>query len=827
MTERLRLEIEKARTLFEAALDLPDDQRSQFLDEACGADSSMRDWLDRLLSADASPIPFPDLSELVTDLETLSPPRETIDDYTIVDRIASGGMGIVYRAEQQRPVRRTVAIKVLYGIETDETLARFEMERQALALMEHPHIARVFDAGTTRDGRPYFVMEHVAGAPITTWCDEQQLGVRERLELFVQVCHAVEHAHRRGIIHRDLKPSNVLVTEHEGVAIPKVIDFGIAKVTQNADVTDAYQTRTWRAPGTPTYMSPEQTKPDARDIDTRTDVYSLGTLLYRLLTGVTPLDDRLLRDAAVDEVFRAIRSIEPKRPSQRVRALEEQSAPITAARRTSVDTLARRLRCDLDAIVMTALAKDRDLRYGSSRELAEDVMRHLRNEPVAARPPSLAYRVRKLTRRHRTAVVLGTLLVISLVAGIVFTTAALLERTHQVEVANEATLTREIVLELLAEVLSSADPVEGGRQDVTVADAIKTLPQVLDRRADLPSGAGAYVRRIVGIVSHGLGDYVMAEELLREALRIETDELGYGSDRTFDLERALGVSLFEQEKFDEASQRLRRSLESASALLGPESAEALKSLDFLARCYQKQGDAEGCEKIWRRIAAIKERTLGPRHEETTLVKHNLAHALYESKRYDEAIDLGEIVLAIRIETLGEIDHETLLTLQSLSAAHWMKARSLATTLSDEEWNRRLDHAVEFGRRAVAGREKFNGADAIETCSSRQLLAQILMDRGHVEESVETARVSYEILVDKPPLFDEARLQSQYIYGGMLYRAGRYLEAEPHIRSVLEAREAEIERYPNEVGRLRVLYALILDELGRHEEAAAIRAKPDP
>jgi WD40 repeat protein len=408
------------QALFDAAVTLESDaQRSQYLDRAC-PDAAVRREVESLLAAHANPDSV--LSELTVRMEV--PTSEGIGTfigrYKLLELLGEGGWGTVWLAEQREPIRRRVALKVIkLGMDTRQVIARFEAERQALALMDHLHIAKVLDAGTTEAGRPYFVMELVRGIPITRFCEENQLPTRERLDLFIKVCRAVQHAHQKGIIHRDLKPSNVLVTLHDGVPVPKVIDFGIAKATQQELTDQTFHTLFQQFVGTPAYVSPEQAEMSGLDIDTRSDNYSLGVLLYELLTGVTPFDGKELLASGLDEMRRTIREVEPVRPSTRWTQLRATREGTPVAIRHS------RFATDLDWIAMKCLEKDRTRRYETANGLAVDLQRHLNGEPVVARPPSTAYRFQKMVRRHRVAFTAAGAVSAALIAGLAIALVAL------------------------------------------------------------------------------------------------------------------------------------------------------------------------------------------------------------------------------------------------------------------------------------------------------------------------------------------------------------------------------------------------------------------
>lgn len=507
------------------------EERANYLDQVCGDDRDLRQRVERLLDAHpkaaGSFLESPPSALAETEQETIAERTgATIGPYKLLQRLGEGGMGTVFMAEQHHPVKRRVAVKIIrHGMDSRQFIARFEAERQALAMMDHPNIAKVLDAGCTETGRPYFVMELVKGVPITQFCDENRLTARQRLELFVSVCQGVQHAHQKGIIHRDLKPSNVLVAMYDDRPVPKIIDFGVAKAT-NQQLTDkTLFTQVGQIVGTWEYMSPEQAVLNQLDVDTRTDVYSLGVILYELLTGVTPLESSRLRSAALEETLRLIREEEPLRPSNRISSLGESATATAGYRRTSAISLARSLRGDMDWVVMKALEKDRTRRYETAAALAADLTRHLNEEAVEARPPSTIYRLRKIALRHRVALAATAAVMVALVAGIVSSAVLAVQMYEQKETAvaaqarlQEALDSRQQILDSLQHELIDRAFTFALAGDVTETEnAIKRA-----RTADAPEDV---LRTIQGIAYRSSGDYKTAMGILEDVLEDYPDSL--------------------------------------------------------------------------------------------------------------------------------------------------------------------------------------------------------------------------------------------------------------------------------------------------------------
>jgi serine/threonine protein kinase len=532
------------RDLFIAALQITPAERSTWLDRECASDAALRQRIDALLKAfdkagslleNPAAVLGPTLDEPITEH-----PGTVIGPYKLLEQIGEGGFGVVFMAEQTQPVRRKVALKVLKpGMDTRQVIARFEAERQALAIMDHANIAKVFDGGGTPSGRPFFVMELVKGVPITEFCDQHQLTPWQRLELFLPVCQAVQHAHQKGIIHRDLKPSNVLVSRHDTTPIVKVIDFGVAKALGQELTDKTLFTCIAQMIGTPLYMSPEQAGMSDLDIDTRSDIYSLGVLLYQLLTGTTPFNKERFKKAAYDEIRRIIREEEPPKPSTRLNESKDSLPSISAQRQTEPAKLTKLVRGELDWLVMRCLEKDRNRRYETASALAADVQRYLNDEPVQACPPSTLYRFRKFARRNRTALMTATAVALSLVLGVFISTWQAIRATKAEALAGtrleaEKAARSEAVANLktareavdqMAEVaeneLALAPQMEHVRRAL-LEKALRFYQGFLKQHSTDPAIrlAAAKARERVGDIHFHLSDNIQAEKDFQEAIVI-------------------------------------------------------------------------------------------------------------------------------------------------------------------------------------------------------------------------------------------------------------------------------------------------------------------
>ena len=669
-----------------------------FLDDACAGDTLLRSEVEKLLRAQAELGSFHEAQQATlpatSDVAVTERPGAIIGAFTLRERIGEGGMGVVYRAEQQQPVRRLVALKIIKpGMDTAQVIARFDAERQALALMNHPNIAKVLDAGPTNSGRPYFVMELVEGVSITEFCDQNRLTPEARLKLFIDVCHAIQHAHHKGIIHRDVKPSNVLVTPHDGVPVVKVIDFGIAKALDQKLTEQTFFTSHGQLIGTPAYMSPEQADMSELDIDMRSDVYALGVLLYELLTGTTPLDDKRLCEVGFAELHRLIREAEAPRPSARLASVGDAATELAANRGSDVKRLTRLLFGDLDLIVMKALEKDRARRYATPGSLADDIERYLRGEAILARPPSAMYKAKKFAQRHRATALVGFAMAAALMVGAAVAvwqavaatrasnkaSTALVAETKAKESAQSESAKSQAVLEFVeGHVLSMARPEGhgglGGDASLrrTLAAAV---PYVAQSFKDQPL-IEARLRMTLGTSFWYLGDGQPAAEQYSAARDLYAKHCGPNHPDTLRAMTGLAKSYYAMGRHADAATLCEETLALQNAQLGPDHPDTLASRITLASIYVRLRRHADALALHEETMALQKAILGTDHPDMLLSMNILASIYCALDRHADSLQLHEETLALRRDKLGWDHPDTLISMNNVAASYSVVGRHI-------------------------------------------------------------------------------------------------------------------------------------------------------
>ncbi len=727
----------RANELFLKAIQLDEAEREQYLAQACSSEADLRHAVETLLRAHHQAGEFLAQPPVGVTAEFSpgkaspgrmdSPSSETpgtiiAGRYKLLEEIGEGGMGTVWVAEQTEPVRRKVALKLIKpGMDSKSVLARFEAERQALAMMDHPNIAKVLDAGLTENRRPYFVMEYIKGLPLTKYCDDVKLSIEERLKLFIQICQAVQHAHQKGIIHRDLKPTNILIALYDGKPVPKVIDFGLAKALHQSLTERTLHTGHEMVLGTPLYMSPEQAELNNLDIDTRSDIYSLGVILYELLTGVTPLEKQRFQSAAWAEVLRIIKDEEPSKPSTKL-SHSESLPSVAAQRQMEPKKLSSLVKGDLDWIVMKALAKERDRRYETANGFAMDIQRYLSDEPVSAGPPSARYRFRKFVQRNKGMVIAASLVAVALLTGVVGTSVGLYqanlarsaearqrelaelkereannerskavvaaEQERQAKVREAARANGEKQAkdeavrnlafakkgnELLGSVFAGLDPkkiAESGRplQDVLRENLVKAVKELEGSAIGDPLEV-AEMQNTLGVSLLGLGEAKLAVEVLEKAWDTRKTKLGPDHSLTLTSLHNLAEGYQEISQLDKALLLKEETLKLKKVSLGPDHVDTLASMNNLALGYRAAGQLDKALPLFEETLKLMRVKLGPDHLNTLSNMNNLADAYQAAGQLDKALPLFEETLKLMRAKLGTEHPTTIVCLNNLALGY--------------------------------------------------------------------------------------------------------------------------------------------------------------
>ncbi len=826
---------EQLRRVFDLVMAATPQDRPALLDHECAGNADLRRRVEAMVSAAADDnfLSAPTASPVEAGRTEVAPIRESVGTrigaYKILQLIGEGGFGSVFMAQQEQPVQRKVALKIIkLGMDTRQVVARFEQERQALAMMDHPGIARVLDAGATDTGRPYFVMELVKGDPIVEYCDKNNLSIHDRLELFAQVCSAVQHAHTKGIIHRDIKPSNILVSTQDGRPAAKVIDFGIAKATSARLTEKTLFTEHRQLIGTPEYMSPEQAE-GSLDIDTRTDVYSLGVLLYELLTGTTPFSGSDLRSAAYAELQRIIREVEPPKPSTRLSQNTDTLANVAAQRRAEPRSLGKLVRGDLDWIVMKTLDKDRQRRYETANALAMDVRRYLNGEAVTAAPPGTLYRARKFARRNRAAIATAGLVTAALVLGVVGTSVGMFraqrergaavaarESEREQRTLAESRLSQaEATVKFLDDMLGAADPSAQGK-DITVRSVLDRAAAPIDTQFKAQPLIAARLHSTLGRTYLALGEYDPSVTHLRAALTTNERELGQEHSDTCRARNQLGMALAKAGDYPGADAILTRALDENTRLFGRDNDVTAESMDYLAQLRALQSRMEDAVALGKELIAVRTKSLGASNLETISAINTVAISLVDLNEFEESEQLLQKAIADWQKASGP-DHPLSLELRSNCAwlYYWW---GMALEAGSPARAEKLAKARAMGEAVVRDRTRVLGDEHPETMTSTSNLASVYRALKMHEEADKLALHDLEVSVRTLGEEHPDTITSIANMGNSLRNRGKYAEAMVYLDRALRNARKSLPKDAQGTSFILGWYGSCLRETGRYAEA---------
>jgi serine/threonine protein kinase/lipopolysaccharide biosynthesis regulator YciM len=637
-------------------------------------------------------------------------PGDRIGQYKLLRILGEGGMGIAYLAEQEQPIKRQVALKVIKpGMDTRRVIARFKAERQALALLDHPNIAHIYEAGTTNSGRPYFAMEYVKGLPITEHCDRHRLTIEERLKIFLQICYAVHHAHQKGIIHRDIKPSNILISYQDDQAVPKIIDFGVAKAINQPLTERTVFIEQGQLFGTPEYMSPEQADMANEDIDTRSDIYSLGVLLYVLLTGALPFDSETLRKGGIEHIRQVIRETDPKTPSTQLSSMGDEAAKVAESRCIELSILAKRLHSELEWIPLKAMRKERSERYRSASELADDIENYLENKALIAGPPGTVYQLKKLIRRHQALVAGVAIVLVVLILGIVASMVFAIR-------ANHARAEAQAVSGFLRNsVLASLDPFKVRGKEITIRSVLDTASENIQAEFKGTPLAEAEIQDTLGNAYWSLGLFKQAELHLKRAWDIQKTQWGPGHPAALASAHQLGWVYFAQSRYSEAEKFLAHASNTRRRLLGEENSDTIYSTIGLACVYNMQGRLKKAEELLSKVLEITHRVLGKEHPYVPAIINATSWCYEMQGRYTESEELARQGLEIARRVLGENDWFALLLKHTIARVCMYLGK--------------YDEAEKLLQEALSGRQLIWGQEHPDTLETMVSLGSLYCCKG--------------------------------------------------------------------------------------------------